>query len=93
MGSLGSHLGVIFWVILGLGGLYWGPLAFLGPMFGSTSDFDAILDQIREKRSPFWNPFWIILCGLMQFRPIFIMSDFLINFGRDLGGANVDEVL
>ena len=29
---------------------------------------------------------------LTSWKPIFIMSDFLINFGRDLGGANVDEV-
>ena len=51
-----------FGVILDLGGLSWGPLAFLGPMLGSTSDLDTIFDQIREKgesiTDPFGDPFY-----------------------------------
>ena len=37
-----------FWVMLGLGGPSWGPLASFGAILGSTSDFDAIFGQIRE---------------------------------------------
>ena len=73
-----------FWVMLGLGVPSWGPWASFGAILGSTSDFDAIFDQMH---------FGTILRMLTYFGSIFIMSDFLINFGRDLGGANVDEVL
>ena len=79
--------------MLGLGGPSWGPLASFGAILGSTSDVDAIFDQIRETKESTLGPFWTIVRGLTHFRPNFIMSDFLINFGRDPGGAHVDEVL
>ena len=39
-----------FGVMLGLGGPSWGPLASFGAILGSTSDFDAIFEQIRGKQ-------------------------------------------
>ena len=51
-----------FWVMLGLGGPAWGPLASFGGILGSTSDFDAIFDQIREKKESILGPFLGVFC-------------------------------
>ena len=51
-----SHFWTIFWVMLGLGGPSWGPLASFEAMLGSTSDFDAMFDQIWEKKESILGP-------------------------------------
>ena len=54
-----SHFGSFldnFWVMLGLGGPSWGPLAPFGAILGSTSDFDAIFDQIQKKKESILGP-------------------------------------
>ena len=51
-----------FWVMLGLGGPSWGPLASFGAILRSTSDFDAIFDQIREKKESILGPFLGVFC-------------------------------
>ena len=45
-----------FWVMLGLGGPSWGPLASFGAILGSTSDFDTIFDKIRRKKESILGP-------------------------------------
>ena len=57
-GSFRDH----FWVMLGLGGPAWGPLASFGGILGSTSDFDAIFDQIREKNYSILGPILGLFC-------------------------------
>ena len=65
LGQILNHFGSFvdcFWVMLGLGGPAWGPLASFGGILGSTSDFDAIFDQIREKKESILGPCLGVFC-------------------------------
>ena len=71
------------WVMLGLGGASWSPLASFGAILASTSDFDAIFNQIREKNYSILAPILRLFCVCWR-----ILGQFLYYaiFSSILGG-------
>ena len=88
LGQYFSHFGVM----LRLWTPSWGPLASLRAILGCTSKVVAIFDKNGEKTKVvhFGTHFGTTLCMLKYFGAMFVGSVF--NFGKYLGGANVDEV-
>ena len=82
-----DHFEPILW---SLGGPSAPIVGSLGAVLGATSNFESPCGQTRGHCG---DRFGAVLRMLAQFGVNFMSSNFLINFGSDLGGVNVDKVL